>query len=73
MERIQTICSWAGLWHGCYIAVIVTRNDPFILGLIQNGKYSQQKLNESRIIHFTTEDDFAALFSCGEISVNIQI
>jgi len=39
------------------------RNDPFILDLIQNGKYSQQNLCRSRIIRFTTEDDFAALFS----------
>ena len=39
------------------------RNDPFILDLIQNGEYCQKKLNESRIIRRTTEDDFTALFS----------
>jgi len=38
----------------------------FILDRIQNGKYSQQKLNESMIINFNAEDDFAAL---AEISV----
>jgi len=46
------------------------RNDPFILDLIQNGEYSQKKLNESGIIQFTTERDCCPFF---EISVNIQI
>ena len=42
-------------------------------GSINLSEYSQQKLNDSKIIVLDTADDFSALFSSSEILVNIQI
>lgn len=38
------------------------RSDPFIFDLIQKREYSQQNLNDSKIIVFDTAEDFSALF-----------